>query len=148
MKAKIETWIRNIESGMIKTNTDRILYEIYKASRSNNEMSQTLFDDFKPGKISTDQLRQRLDIKHQTLTAILSALQDEGLIKVVGQYDDGKSVYSEWAYVSNKTERSILADQRKNEKFAQWTERGLTEFWDMLPLVVKINLKQMKETKK
>lgn len=144
MKAKVKTWIRNVENGMIKSNTDRVLFNIYRATKQRTEFTD-LFNSVDSGSVSTDELRVLLDLKHQTLTAILSQLQDEGVIKVVGEHERGDSVYSKWAFVNENYEREALAEERRREKFTQWMDRGLNEFWDLLPLSVKINLKQMKE---
>lgn len=144
MKAKVKTWIRNVENGMIKSTTDRVLFNIYRATKQRTEFTD-LFNSVDSGSVSTDELRVLLDLKHQTLTAILSQLQDEGVIKVVGEHERGDSVYSKWAYVNENYEREALAEERRREKFTQWMDRGLNEFWDLLPLSVKINLKQMKE---
>lgn len=145
MKAKVKTWIRNVENGMIKSTTDRVLFNIYRATKQRTEFTD-LFNSVDSGSVSTDELRVLLDLKHQTLTAILSQLQDEGVIKVVGEHERGDSVYSKWAYVNENYEREALAEERRREKFTQWMDRGLNEFWDLLPLSVKINLKQMKES--
>ena len=144
MKAKVKTWIRNVENGMIKSTTDRVLFNIYIATKQKTEFTD-LFNSVYSGSVSTDDLRVLLGLKHQTLTAILSQLQDEGVIKVVGEHERGSSVYSKWAYVNENYEREALAEERRREKFTQWMDRGLNEFWDLLPLSVKINLKQMKE---
>jgi DNA-binding transcriptional ArsR family regulator len=147
MKAKVKTWINNVENGMIKTTTDRVLFEIYLSTRQSITHPVDLFNfiDHGSGSVTTDQLRTKLDLKHQTLTAILSQLQDEGIVKVVGEHEQGDSVYSKWAFVYSEYEREQLIEERKAEKFRQWIDRGLNEFWDRLPLEVKIHLKMTRE---
>ena len=140
MKAKTETYIRNLENGMIKNVRDKILYTIYSLSKEN---ATDLFD-FKSGSIDTETLRERLGVSLATLVARLSELQDEGLIKVVGQKEVKDSVYSRWAFVYDQNERDKLAEERKTEKLNLWIERGLNEFWDRLPTEVKIHLRLMK----
>ena len=141
MKAKVKTWIMNVESGMIKSTTERVLLEIKNVEKSNTDLFT-----YQTTGIDTETLRNRFGIAHQTLTSRLSELQDNGLIKVIGEKQGNESVYSVYAYVSDSSEREMLADERKKEKFTQWMDRGLNEFWDLLPLSVKINLKQMKES--
>jgi predicted transcriptional regulator len=143
MKAKVKTWINNIENGMIKNVRDKILYTIYSLSKEN---ATDLFD-FKPGSIDTETLRERLGVSLATLVARLSELQDEGLIKVIGQKEVNDSVYSKWAFVYSEIEREELIEERKAEKFNQWIDRGLNDFWDRLPLEIKIHLKMTKEKK-
>lgn len=141
MKAKVKTWIRNVENGMIKSTTERVLLEIKNVGKSNTDLFT-----YQTTGIDTETLRNRLGMAHQTLTSRLSELQDNGLIKVIGEKQGDDSVYSVYTYVSDSIERETLAEARKKEKFAQWMDRGLNEFWDLLPLSVKINLKQMKES--
>lgn len=141
MKAKVKTWIRNVENGMIKTATERVLTEIYNVRKTNTDLFS-----FETSGIDMGTLREKLGMAHQTLTSRLSELQDNGLIKVIGEKHGDESVYSVYAYVSDPEERITLAEVRKKEKFTQWMDRGLNEFWDLLPLSVKINLKQMKES--
>lgn len=141
MKAKVKTWIRNVESGMIKSTTERVLLEIKNIGKSNTDLFT-----YQTTGIDTETLRNHLGMAHQTLTSRLSELQDNGLIKVIGEKHGDESVYSVYAYVSDPEERITLAEVRKKEKFTQWMDRGLNEFWDLLPLSVKINLKQMKES--
>ena len=140
MKAKVKTWIRNVENGMIKTATERVLTEIYNVRKTNTDLFS-----FETTGIDMDTLRQKLGMAHQTLTSRLSELQDNGLIKVIGETQGHDSFYSIYAYVSDPEERDMLVEERKKEKFKQWLDRGLVEFWDFLPLSVKIDLRQMKE---
>lgn len=140
MSAKTETYIKNLENGIIKNVRDKILHTIYSLG---NESKVDLFD-FSPASIDTETLRDILGVSLATLVARLSELQDEGLIKVVGQKQVNDSVYSKWAFVYYQDERDKLAEERKTEKLNLWIERGLKEFWDRLPTEVKIHLRLMK----
>lgn len=140
MSAKTETYIKNLENGIIKNVRDKILHTIYSLG---NESKVDLFD-FSPASIDTETLRDLLGVSLATLVARLSELQDEGLIKVVGQKQVNDSVYSKWAFVYYQDERDKLAEERKTEKLNLWIERGLKEFWDRLPTEVKIHLRLMK----
>jgi predicted transcriptional regulator len=129
MTPKVKTWIANVKNGKIKTNTERILNTIYVATLSEKK---DIFSDFS-GRISTDELRVKLNISHQTLTAILSGLQDEGVIYVAGEKDCGSEFYSYWSFTSDPSRMNKLIQERKNEKFTLWLKRGVHEFPDLLP---------------
>ena len=81
MEAKVQTWLNNIASGNIRSKTERILECIMKSGAKG---------------ISTDEMRTGLGIAHQTLTGVLSILNDEGMIMVIGtqQELDSNNVYS------------------------------------------------------
>jgi len=133
-KPKVQTWIRNVENGNIKNKTERILGAIYSATKKTIPGELDLFNSnlyFKT--ISTYELRNDLDISHQTLTGILSVLQDEGLIKVVGECSVNNSVYSTWQYVFFDHERNELKEARMYEKYEAWIKRGIEDFAELMP---------------
>jgi DNA-binding transcriptional ArsR family regulator len=128
MKAKVRTWVNNVENGYISNRTEYILSEIYKKTVA---IKTDLFAAGS-GRVSTDELRESLKIPHQTLTAVLSQLQDEGLIYVAGEKEKGSECYSYWSYTFGNTKRLRLIDERKKEKFNAWIKRGLIEFNEYL----------------
>ena len=79
MKAKVKTWLRNIENGKIKNYTEQILNEI------KNNTKKGFYGLFEKDGISTYELRNTTGISHQTLTSALSNLYDEGLIQSTNQ---------------------------------------------------------------
>jgi transcription initiation factor IIE alpha subunit len=113
MKAKVKTWLTNLENGNIKSKTERILDAIVRS---------------KTVGIDTDDLRECLNISHQTVTAVLSALQDEGLVKVVNETQKGNSWYSIWVFVDLPQERQWLQYERERDKVITWLKRGLVEY--------------------
>ena len=118
MKAKVKTWLRNIENGRIRNNTERILYEIKSCTPN-----AFIIDDKRKG-ISTDDLRSSLEIPHQSLTAVLSMLSDEGLIDAVSQVDQNESTYSIYMFIYDLKYRERLIYLRKKEKFVQWLKKA------------------------
>jgi len=102
MKPKVKTWLNQIESGMISTNTTRILNYIMHHS------GHTIWD-----------MRSNLNISHQTLTAIISNLMDEGLVKSSGEVEVDSSHYSKLFFVQNEVERKHQIDSRRSEKFSR-----------------------------
>lgn len=100
MKPKVKTWLKQIESGMIATNTTKILHFIML-----NDGCTIL------------QMRDYLNISHQTLTAIISVLMDEGLIKASGEIEYHGSHYSKLFYVHDEFKQKEQIDIRRNEKF-------------------------------
>jgi DNA-binding transcriptional ArsR family regulator len=119
-QAKRETYLHQIESGKIRSKTVRVLYHLQKMEAH-------------PGLVTTDIMRDVLGYSHQTLTAILSSLQDAGLIKIIGTVRSDRGVYSSWKYVSDVDERERLAELRHQEKYNLWLKRGVEEFHDLLP---------------
>ena len=129
MKAKVKTWVSNIKNGKIKNNTELILKTIYSATISEKK---DIFSEFS-GRISTDELRTALRIPHQTLTGILSNLQDEGIIYVAGEKECGSEFYSYWSFTFDPERMERLAHERQNEKYSIWIKRGLNDFSGFLP---------------
>jgi transcription initiation factor IIE alpha subunit len=101
LKPKVQTWLNNVKNGRINSKTERILSFIYQRT-INDGVSMDLFCR-QPGNISTDEMREKIGYTHQTLTAILSNLQDEGVIKVVGEKHKGSEVYSLWTFELDNT---------------------------------------------
>lgn len=120
LKPKVKTWRKHVENGFIKNNTERVLHEIY---------SKTIFSM----SISTDELRSKLAISHQSLTAILSILQDEGVIHVVGEKSVNSSYFSLWEYTTHEEDIVKFKRIREIEKLEAWIKRGAYEFDHLLP---------------
>jgi hypothetical protein len=123
-QAKRETYTQQLESGAIRTKTVKVLYHLQRLETH-------------PGLVTTDILRETLGYSHQTLTAILSQLQDLGMIKVIGTVRSQKGSYSSWKYVSDREEQKILERERKREKYDQWVKRGLDEFDELLSFEIR-----------
>ena len=120
MKAKVKTWLFNLQSGNLKTKNEKILNAIWK------------YTDERGG-ISTKRLRDISGYPHQTLTSVLSLLHDEGIIKVVGQVKDTKteSFYSVYQFAEPK-ERNEISIMSKREKFNKTIERLMSAEFDEL----------------
>jgi uncharacterized membrane protein YheB (UPF0754 family) len=120
MKAKVKTWLLNLQSGNLKTKNEKILNAIWN------------YTDERGG-ISTKRLRDISGYPHQTLTAVLSLLHDEGIIKVVGQVKDTKtdSFYSVYQF-ADAYERNEIQSMRKREKFNKIIERLMSSEFDGL----------------
>lgn len=138
MNAKVKTWIANVESGAIKSKTEIILNEIrintstgYDASHlcGMPKNSPRLIEHG----IDTYSLRHRLNISHQSLTAIISNLLDAGLINIIGQIKCEDSYYSVYRYVFTERQREIYARERESQKYAAFCKRGINEFAKYLP---------------
>ena len=116
ISAKTQTLMRNLESGLIKNNTDKILKLIFQY----NDVG-----------INTDELRNH-KFAHQTLTSALSNLLDVGLIKIVAIQKVRKNVYSVYKYVCDLDERKELVKQRNSDKLNRWFNKGLSEHKEFL----------------
>ena len=114
MKARVRTWLANVQNGNITNHTEKTLLKVART-----------------GSISTRELREELTISHQTLTSCLTTLNDEGLIKVIGQEKVDSSYYSIYSYVSDLQEREHVAYLRKVEKYIQWLKKA-EQYKDMM----------------
>jgi transcription initiation factor IIE alpha subunit len=123
LKPKVQTWINNVKNGRINSKTEKILSFIYQRTMYFGT-AQDLFNRH-PGMIATDDLRERLGYTHQTLTAILSNLQDEGVIKVVGEKAKGSEVYSYWTFEMDPEQIELNKENREREKFFAWCKRSV-----------------------
>lgn len=117
MKPKVKTWLNQIESGMISTNTTRILHYIM------NHDGCTILH-----------MREDLLCSHQTLTAIISSLMDEGLVKAIGEIEVDSSHYSKMFYVSDPVERIVQMNKRAREKFQRFL-LSMGEYLDKLDII-------------
>lgn len=124
MKSKTKTWLTNLANGRIKTKTDRVLNMLY-----NNQNGITIHD-----------LREWLDMPHQTVTAIISQIEDEGLIEVIGEINIGNSYYSIFRFVSDEKKRNQLRSNRQADKVIQWLKKGYNEYASYLPLALYYEL--------
>ena len=118
MKAKVKSWLRNIESGKLSNFTEAVL----KAVKDNTSEQQG---------ISTYELREKMGLAHQTLTSRLSELNDEGLIKVTGQVEIKNRTYSVYTYISNSEEIPLIVLLRRQEKYIQWLKKA-ESFMDLM----------------
>ena len=124
MKPKVKTWLRNVENGNIRNFTEKILAKIKEETPDENGYYKDLFNGLNAKGISTHQLRDRTGISHQSLTAILSSLTDEGLIKAIGEHKINDSTYSIYMFVHDLEYRKRLIQKRKEEKYVQWLKRA------------------------
>jgi hypothetical protein len=129
MKAKVKTWLAQLESGAIKSKTVKILNYIKRNTEQNRFVS--LVD-----------MRENLGISHQSLTGILSTLCDEGLLFSESEIEYAGKYYSQFLYVSNEQTRKELRAQRLQEKFTHWLNR-VDEFEELIPSYLIEQLKQI-----
>ena len=121
MKPKVKNWLKQLNNGVIKSKTTQVIYKIH-------------FHTYKgKGYTTIDELRKELNMAHQTLTAIVSNIQDEGLIATYGEVqNEAGSVFQHIRY-ARPEEREDLVRGRRIEKLSQWIKRGREEFNDLLP---------------
>jgi len=117
MKAKVKTWLEQIKTGAIKSNIVRVLKHIQDAGMHGT----SIYD-----------MREKLGMTHQSLTAVVSMLADEGLLFEAGVFQVKTSWYTIYVFVSNEDVRKEIAMKRKEEKFNQWLQRGIEEYKDFM----------------
>lgn len=121
MKAKVRTWLRNIENGNIRNYTECVLNEI--KDNTPNLKSYPDLDGMRKG-ITVHELRRELNLSHQTITSRISELHDEGLIKDVGQMEIDDAFYSIYMFVDDLSFRERVITQRKHEKYLRWLKNA------------------------
>lgn len=97
MKAKTETYIKQIETGQIKSVKEAILNALKNAYYTKND------------------LRKLLNKSHSTITARLSDLHDEGKVKEVCNIRKNSSALTLYR-LSKKSEVEQIKKQRESEK--------------------------------
>ena len=106
MKASTKQYIRNVNSGFLKTNNEKVLYWIkHNPTTTIHELRQS-------------------GISHQTLTSRISHLQDLGLIQVIGNCNIDNKHYSQYEAVTDTYLVEELRREREQEKIMSWIKRG------------------------
>jgi predicted transcriptional regulator len=104
-KQSVAAYIEQVKSGKLKSTKDKLYYAL-SASPHN-----------------LDQLRNRLRIKHQTLTSSLSRLMDDGLVS-----QDDKGVF----FVTPLNQIAEEKESRYQEKVSKWIKQGRDNgYWDI-----------------
>ena len=85
--------------------------------------------------INLDGLREKLYLRHQTLTSALSTLEDSGLIS---QHDNGA-----WRICATEKEQHEQIIKRRNAKFQRWLHAGEAHgFFTMHAILLEFNAAQ------
>ena len=120
MKPKVKNWIEQLRSGNIKTNTTKLLLAIHTHTYRGR------------GSTHINELRKTLEISHQSLTAILSNVMDEGMVEDYGEIKVDDTFYSKLRY-TRPEDRDMRVELRRDKKYQDWLKRGIEEFNDKLP---------------
>ena len=96
-KQSVAAYIEQIRSGKLNSTKDKLYYALSAAPHN------------------LDQLRDRLRIKHQTLTSALSRLMDDGLV-----IQDAKGVF----FVTPLEQITQEKESRYQEKVSKWIKQG------------------------
>jgi len=136
LKARIKTWIIQLESGEIKSKQLKILNYI-----KNNPTT-----DYTKPKTDIRTMCEKLGIVHQSLTSCISYLEDGGLVKVVGQIEKRSKHYSIYEFVYDQNERDKLMYSRHKEKFNSWIKLA-DNYSDFIPEDLLEELNKFKNEK-
>jgi predicted transcriptional regulator len=104
MKLKFNAYIKQIQSGELKNKKLRVI-------KSLNESAKTI-----------EYFRTVMEMKHQSVTSVLSILCDEGMVRMSSSSD---AKFSLFTLVSSETEQEYLAKQRFIEKRELFIARGI-----------------------
>jgi transcription initiation factor IIE alpha subunit len=114
--ASVKNWLKLMGSGEMINKSVRILDYV----------------ESHPG-TDIDTMRMELDIPHQTITALVSNLMDEGLIKFSGERTKQNQIsYSILFFVKYDFERNQLKQKRMKEKFNLWIAKGLADYTPLM----------------
>jgi Fic family protein len=134
IKASVQTWIDQVESGNVKHNTAKVLNYIKRNTERNNDLFSQLVG------VTITEVKNDLRLLHPTATSCITNLADAGLIKEIGQAKETytqndkerTTTYTLYTYVYDRNERKELARLRAFNKFTDWLDRGINEFNDYL----------------
>ena len=106
MTPKFNAYITQINSGELKTKKLRVIKELHQSPKT------------------IEHFRNVIGMSHQSVTAVLSILCDEGMVRMSSSRTDKFSLFS---LVGSEQERDILAKQRRAEKRELYIARGLKD---------------------
>ena len=138
MKARVQTWIDQVESGNVKNNTARVLN--YIKDKTGYYFNRDLFNEGQIIGVTITEIKSDLRLAHPTATSCITNLSDAGLLKEIGQAKETytkndkerTTTYTLYTYVYDRNERKELARRRAFNKFTDWLDRGIKEFSDYL----------------
>jgi len=102
MKAKLKTYLVNLQNGLIKTKTDMVLQLIVKNPN-----------------ITIHEIRS-MGIAHQTATGVVSVLMDEGVVYTNGDLKIKNRHYSMLMYEPDEVMRVVRSKMRLMERYRNW----------------------------
>jgi len=106
MKPKLNAYLQQIQSGELKTKKIRVIKELHQSPRT------------------IEYFRNVMGMSHQSVTAVLSVLCDEGMVRMSSTTNDKFSLFS---LVGSEQEQQNLAKQRHSEKRELFIARGLKD---------------------
>ena len=106
MKPSLNAYLKQINSGELKTKKIRVIKILHESPKT------------------IEYFRNKTDFSHQSVTAVLSILCDEGMVRMSSSADDKFSLFS---LVDSEENQIILAKQRLEEKKELFIARGLKE---------------------
>jgi len=127
-EAKIDAYLKQVNSGKMSNDASKILGLIY------TNPDTTLLD-----------VEKNLKMLMQTASARISDLMDMGAIYITGEIEKGERKFSTYKYEKNPARRSALEFQRREHKLGSWIELGLNSFKDMMPAELTTHLQVLKE---
>lgn len=114
-KAKRDTYVKQVESGNLNSQTVRVLHYIRY-----NPLTDT------------DEMRTKLEMAHQSITAIISNLLDMGVITIVGEVKKRDNIYSMYRYIHEPHLQDEVAKERQKAKFKLWIKQGQETYGNLL----------------
>lgn len=106
MTPRLNAYLKQIQSGELKTKKLRVIKELHQSP-------QTI-----------EYFRTKIGMSHQSVTAVLSILCDEGMVRMSSSADDKFSLFT---LVDSEENQIILAKQRLAEKKELFIARGLKD---------------------
>jgi predicted transcriptional regulator len=114
--SSVNNWLKMLENGYLDNMTVNVLRQI----KGN------------PG-TDIDELRNVMDISHQTITSIVSNLADEGLISYISDREKNNKSYSVLKFVDSPFEQNRLKEVRIKEKYRLWLKKGIEDYSNLIP---------------
>ena len=134
LSPKAKAFMQQVETGDLKKNKHKVMYHLTGKIQS--------------GGSTISEMRQSLYMAHQTLTATLSMLEDDGqvykngVVHVMDPVTKRKISYSIYHAEWDPELQKNHAEKRLLEKFEQWKKQGLDKFQDIMNHDLRSALKQ------
>lgn len=123
MKPKIQALLKQIHSGKRMSDNARILDYVMKHPYC-----------------TTSDVEIKLNMLHQTASARISDLLDMGVIEERGKKETAKSSFTYLKYQSSALKQIINAKKRKQDKYKNWLNKGMTQFSEFINPNLKAEL--------
>ncbi len=117
-----------------------LTYSHFYGSPKKGEVFHKILSEFSDSiyPLNISYLRDKTNIKHQTLTGALNVLLDNGIIYETGEKVKIKNAwYTDYLLAENEEVSYKKAEERRVKKFKKWIKMGNKNFLDLMPFELR-----------